>query len=102
MLEFTNVEDFDQVVTENKVVLVEFWADWCGSCKAFGMLLENMENNFPSVVFAKVNIEQASELAMRYSIASLPSLFCFHEGEVYAWQNGVIPANQIRSMLSEF
>lgn len=65
------------------------------------MLLEGMENNFPSVVFAKVNIEQASELAIKYNISSLPTLFCFHEGEMYARQIGAIPAYQVRSMLPD-
>ena len=101
MIELTTTEDFDQVVTENKVVLVEFWANWCGSCKAFGVLLESIENNFPSVVFAKVNIEQASDLALEYNIASLPSLFCFHEGKMYAQENGAIPAHRIRSLLPD-
>jgi len=99
MLEFTTVEDFDQVVSKNKTVLIEFWAEWCGSCKAFGVVLESMESNYPSVVFAKVNIEQAMELAEKYSIASLPALFCFHNGEMYSQQNGAIPAQQIRSLL---
>jgi len=101
MLEFTTVEDFDQAVTENKTVLIEFWAEWCGSCKSFGMLLEGMESNFPSVVFAKVNIEHATELAVKYNIAGLPALFCFHNGEMYAQQNGAIPAHQVRSMLRD-
>ena len=99
MLEFTTVEDFDQVVSQNKTVLIEFWASWCGSCKAFGALLEGLESNFPSVVFAKVNIEQAIELAERYGITGLPALFCFHNGEMYAQQNGAIPAQQVRSLL---
>ncbi|MDR2596763.1 MAG: thioredoxin family protein [Treponema sp.] len=65
------VEDFNKTITENKTILVEFWAEWCGSCKALNMLLKNVENDYPSVLFTKINADQVSDLAVRYNVTFL-------------------------------
>jgi thioredoxin 1 len=94
-------EDFFQFVNENKTVMIEFWAEWCGSCKVFGELLERIQENYPNVIFAKANIEKMMDIAEQFSIVSLPSLFCFHEGEVYSQEHGLVPECRIRSMMPE-
>jgi len=93
--------NFDETVNGNRTVMVEFWAAWCASCKGFAEQLKRMEGDYPNIVFAKANIEQMPEIAERYGIIGLPSLFCFHEGEIYARENGVLPQMRIRSMMPD-
>jgi len=92
-------DNFDQTINGNKTVLVDFWASWCGSCRGFAELLERVEGDFPQAVFARANIEHLPEIAGRYNITSLPSLLCFHEGEIYSQNIGAVPVNRIRSMM---
>lgn len=77
-------DNFEQEVLKNeKLVLVDFWADWCGPCKRFGEVLHilNEEIN-DNVVIAKVNVDEEEELAKQFNIYSIPSIFIFKNGEI--------------------
>ena len=70
-------ENFDKTVTENPMVIVDFWAPWCGPCRGFAPVYEKASEAHPDVVFAKVNTDEQQELAGTFSIRSIPTLMVF-------------------------
>ena len=70
---------FDKVVSSNETVLVDFWAAWCGPCRAFAPVFEAASDEHPDIVFAKVDTEAEPELAERFAIMSIPTLMIFRE-----------------------
>jgi|TARA_R110000796_G_scaffold76581_1_gene171181 thioredoxin 1 len=87
-----NTETFEKKLKDNKVVLVDFWAAWCGPCRMLGPVMDDVENLFPNNV-AKVNVDEERELANKYGIRSLPTVVFFKNGEVMERIPGVAPKN---------
>ena len=85
-------ETFSETVTDNDIVLLDFWADWCGPCKTFGPIYESVSDNHDDIVFAKVDTEDQQELAMRFGIMSIPTLMVFRDQVLLYSQPGALPA----------
>ncbi|MHB8536180.1 MAG: thioredoxin [Sulfuricaulis sp.] len=85
-------ENFHQVVSGNKIVVVDFWAPWCGPCRSFAPAYEAASEKFPDVVFAKVNTEEQQALAAHFQIRSIPTLMIFREQIIVFAQPGALPA----------
>jgi len=82
--------NFESVVTGNDVVLIDFWAEWCGPCEMFGPIFEKVSEQFPDLVFAKVDTEAEQQLAGTFNIMSIPTLMIVREQVVVYSQPGAI------------
>lgn len=84
-----NNSNFQETISTNDVVLVDFYADWCGPCVAFNPTLEDLSTAFSDkVVVAKINVDKNPELSTSFNIRSIPSLFYFKKGQLVEKQNG--------------
>lgn len=92
-------ENFEQVVTGNDTVIVDFWAPWCGPCRSFAPTFEAASEKYPNVVFAKVNTEEEPELAGSFNIRSIPTLMVFREKVILFSQPGALPASALDTVI---
>ena len=92
-----NENDFDkEVLKSNLPVIVDFWAEWCGPCKMLTPILEELSNEMKNEInVVKVNLDENQDLAMKYSIRSIPSLLLFKEGNLIDTKVGLLPKNEI-------
>lgn len=94
-------ETFEQTLTDNDIVLVDWWAEWCGPCKQFGPIFEEASNEHSDIVFGKVDTEAQGELAGSANITSIPTVMAFREGILVFAQPGALPANALDSLISQ-
>ena len=94
-------DNFEEVVTGNDMIVVDFWAPWCGPCKGFAPVFEAMSEKHPDVVFAKVNTEEEQELAGHFAIRSIPTIMLFREKVVLFSQAGALPGEGLQSVLEQ-
>ncbi|NOY54846.1 MAG: thioredoxin [Actinobacteria bacterium] len=94
-------DNFEDTITNNDMVLVDFWADWCGPCKMFGPVFEKMSEQYPDIVFGKVDTEAQRELAGYFSIRSIPTLMVFREKVILFSQAGALPEPMLRDLITQ-
>ena len=100
-IQVVNAENFDQVVLQSeKPVLVDFWASWCMPCKMLGPVFEEVaQENQDQAVFAKLNIDEATDIATRYQVMSIPTLILFKGGQVAEQSVGLVGKSEIEALL---
>jgi thioredoxin len=94
-------ENFEQVVTGNPMVIVDFWAPWCGPCRGFAPIFEKASDAHDDVVFAKVNTEEEQEIAAAFSIRSIPTLMVFRDKVILYSQAGALPAGEFGELIAK-
>lgn len=94
-----NKDNFDSVKNSEKVVLIDFYADWCGPCRMVGPVIEQIADEREDVLVAKVNVDNEPELAEQFGVFSIPTLVVMKGGEVLRQSTGARPKSQILSML---
>lgn len=100
VLEVTK-ENFSEIVQNNDLVLIDFWAPWCGPCKTFAPIFEATAKANPDITFVKVNTEEQQELAAYFQIRSIPTLMAFREQIIVFSQPGVLPESAIKQLISQ-
>jgi len=96
-----NKDNFEKTVTDNPMVIIDFWAPWCGPCKGFAPVYEKASDAHPDVVFAKVNTDEQQELAGSFGIRSIPTLMVFREKVILFQQAGALPGTALEQVITQ-
>jgi thioredoxin 1 len=96
-----NKDNFEITIGSNDVVIVDFWAPWCGPCRGFAPIYEAASENHPDIIFAKVNTEEQQELAGYFQIRSIPTLMVFREQVILYSEAGSLPASALDALIDQ-
>ena len=91
--------EFAEVIENNDIVILDFWAEWCGPCKAYGPVYERVSNEFEDVIFVKINTEEEPQLGRMFNIRSIPTTIAFKEQIGVFMQPGALPEDALRDLV---
>jgi len=94
-------DNFEKTINENPMVIVDFWAPWCGPCRGFAPVFEKASESHPDVVFGKINSDEQQELAAAFNIRSIPTLMVFREKVILFQQAGALPGQALEQVLTQ-
>lgn len=94
-------DNFNEIITKNDFVIVDFWAPWCGPCKGFAPLYDELSEKYPDLVFAKVNTEEQQALAGEFQIRSIPTIMIFREQIIMFSQPGAPQGPQMEQIIEQ-
>lgn len=96
-----NAQDFEKTITDNNLVFVDFWATWCGPCRAFGPTFEAASEENPDIVFGKVDIDANQDLASAAGIQAVPTLVIAKQGQIIFKQAGALRAEDLDDLIAQ-
>ena len=96
-----NEQNLEETVNGNDIVIIDFWAPWCGPCKSFGPIYEEVSEKHPDIVFGKINTEDEQGIAAHFQIRSIPTLMVFREQIIIFAEAGMLPANAFEEMIQQ-
>ncbi|KAB1908669.1 MULTISPECIES: thioredoxin [unclassified Micromonospora] len=93
--------NFDEVTERDGIVLLDFWADWCGPCKRFAPVYERSSEKHPDIVFGKVDTEAEQELGAKFNISSIPTVMAIRDGVIVYAQPGALPESALENLIEQ-
>jgi thioredoxin 1 len=100
-VEEMTAQSFEETITENGIVIIDFWAPWCGPCRTFSPIFDKVSDNHTDIVFAKVNTEEEEELARHFQIRSIPTLMIFREQVILFAEAGMLSEPQLEQVIAK-
>lgn len=94
-------ENFDEHVKDNTIVLLDFWAEWCSPCLAFAETYQSVADEYPDIVFGKINTEEQPELAADFNVRSIPLIMVMKEQVVVFSESGTMPASSLKDLIEQ-
>ena len=101
VMELTS-QNFNQEISNNDLLLVDFWAEWCGPCKSMNPIFTRMAKKYKQVRFARVNVDNAQDIAMKYGVQSIPTFIMFKNGEIANQMVGAVGEPGIHMICKKF
>ncbi|HHJ20446.1 MAG TPA: thioredoxin [Gammaproteobacteria bacterium] len=96
-----NKDTLENTIKDNDIVIIDFWAPWCGPCRSFAPTYETVSEKFSDIVFAKVNTEEEQELAGSFNIRSIPTLMIFREQVILYSEAGMLSESQLEELIGK-
>ena len=100
-LEKITAQNFNEKIENNKIVILDFWAPWCGPCRQFAPIFEEVSKEYPDILFGKINTEEEQELAGYFQIRSIPTTMVLKEGIVVFAQPGLLPKEALKDIIKQ-
>lgn len=98
-LEITD-KNFNDIISKNKTVLVDFWAEWCGPCRIIGPVIEELANEYEGkAIIGKLDVDSNQESSVKYEVRSIPTIITFKDGEIVDRQVGAVPKETLKNVV---
>lgn len=99
LIHYSNQDNLKNLIETNNLLVVDFYADWCGPCRRLGPIIEELAEEYKDVTFVKINVDNFSQEAAMFSVSSIPSVFYFKDGKVVNNTIGLLPHDSLKEKI---